>query len=135
MSKNKIQKTYMFDKNVIKHSESNVSISSFAEWACDAYYSEFMSCEKIKLKIDSIKTELYFLEKQHEIMLRNEENLIDKVLDDKQIAWVSDIMIPGLNKYTFEGLYKRFCNKFNCAITRKQMRVILKYLTKKRGKL
>ena len=123
-------KTYRFESEVIKHAETNPLIHSFAEWACDRYRKEFMEIatlvgkmqtyismgEDCKLRIRQLKTE-------------QEKGTDLDILSPKAIAWLKEEAPRRIQRATFEGVYKLFCNTFSVDhINRRQFRLLVNRL-------
>jgi len=121
-------RTYRFETEVIKHSENNPLIPSFAEWCSDRYRKEFMEVETISKKMQT-----YFdmgnacKEQLKKIKKETEEGADLSNLMQHELNWIKTEANKRLEKATFEGVYKFFINKFNRTdINRKQFRLMVK---------
>ena len=119
----KITKTYRFNKDVIKHSETNPLINSFSEWCCDKYMSEFMNIEQTALKINDLYSTIEKL-KSNIKELKKKENNFD-FLSVQELNWIKEDALNRPHPYN-EGVYKFFVNTFNRRdINRRQFHLIL----------
>jgi len=127
MENEKETKTYRFEKDVIKHAESNPMIPSFAEWACDRYKKEFMELETLAGKM-----QMYFDMandcKERVVAMRKEQEKGTDLsnLKPTERLWLTNEAPRRIRNATFEGVYKSFCNTFNREdINRRQFKLIV----------
>jgi hypothetical protein len=120
----KITRTYRFDQEVIEHAEKNFLISSFANWACEAYRKEFLSIETKKAQLDEALLKVRQLE-QELLALQNSTDLC-AFLKKEELFWLKNEANKRIEKASFEGVYRFFCNTFNRVdINRHQFRLLV----------
>lgn len=118
-------KTYRFETDIIDHAEQNPMIQSFAKWACERYRQEFMSISGLKNKKDYFSRMLQECTKQIE-EYDHAELGIDSLFCREELTWIQTQGIERVKRFTFEGVYNKFCNDF-CRddITRRQFRIVI----------
>ena len=120
----KITVTRRFDKEVIEHSDQNVQISSFAEWCSQKYREEFMDLESKKLQIRKLEEQIEQLNKECEILQK--EEIVPDFLSPDDLYWLKNTGLQIAMNYTEEGAFQRFRRERNrLDINRKQFKKIL----------
>jgi len=118
----KINKTYRYEEEVIKHAENNPKIQSFAVWACKAYKKEFMDLESKEKALLEAKNTVSILQKEIKQLKSQEKKLF---LSKEEINELKG-MKKRIQRTTFEGCFNSFINETGRTdINRRQFKLLV----------
>ena len=112
MDNGKETKTYRFEKQVIKHAESNPLIQSFAEWASEQYRKQFMNLEVLTAKHQKYVDMANECQSNIKILKNQMEKGTDLgILTELEAKWIMEEAPNRIKRATIEGVFKAFCNQ------------------------
>lgn len=125
----KTTKTYRFDKEVINHAETNPCIGSFAEWASQRYREEFLTKDYLEEEKQRLEARLRDVEARLGALPH-----VEGLLASHEERWLRAEGVRRARRYTFEGVYSYFVNRFDRQdLSRRQFRLLLDKVKKTTG--
>lgn len=117
------------DDEIKKHISKNIEIESLSQWFRETYRSEFMELSSLTKEIEHY-SKIIEEKKKRIKQLKSEKKTIKTEIPKAAISWLKSDGLFRLRKYSEEGVYKFFVNKFNLhkSMNRRKFKLIVEAL-------
>lgn len=122
----KIITSIAIDQDIKEHIDQNTEIKSFSDWVAKKYTKEFMNLETSTKRLERLLRQIEKEKEQIAKIKKVNKTLIDTLPPEAKL-WLKNEGKNRLRKFSEEGVYKYFLNKYNLweKINRRQFKILL----------